>query len=377
MPMQNYSQLSQEQAQKLFCSLVVDGQAAELRALLAVHKDIALDQPEEEGPGEPMLLNAVKRGNVATVEVLVEAGASLEVTDPQGHTPFLAAVESCEVDKARVLLKAGADAFAEDMDGQNAMMICDSFSKDFLPMLELLLNLGHNPSDHVEFEGPMLFDAAERDMPAVAQLLLEAGCDPFIENGASDRCLDVAEAAGAFAVAEAIREHMSLPRMQYGKIYDAKELFRPRANGNRLVDNPANWWNGMEETLDLLAMEQALPDKAQLLAVGEGGKSAAEVAFAAHKGELVMQCLQAHGQELTPDDLFAKGKPTALADAMCRSGEAKRLLENGQAARFSTEEIRHIYHALPAESRGAKGLFTLVTQAAQERLSQQMVERGR
>jgi ankyrin repeat protein len=375
--MRNYSQLSQEQAQKLFCSLVVDGQVAELRDLLAVRGDIDLNQPEEEGPGEPMLLNAVKRGQADIVEVLLEAGADVEVADEQGITPFLAAIEVNDAEKGRMLLKAGADAFAEDMDGRDAMALCRCKDADFLPVLKLLLNSGHSPSGYAPDEGTLLFDAAENNLPDVADALLEAGCDPFIENAVSDRCSDVAEAWGAPQVAANIREHMNLPCMKDEKFYDAEELFRPRNNGNRLVDNPANWWNGMEETFEMLAFEDALPNKSQLLAAGESGKSAAEVAFAARKGELVMQCLKAHGEELQAEDLFADGKPTALADAMCRSGEAKRVLQNDYVARFSTEEIRHIYHALPEESRGGMGLFTLVTQAAQQRLSQQMTERGR
>jgi ankyrin repeat protein len=68
------------------------------------------------------LMRAIALGTLAEVQREIDAGADLESRDLWTRTPWLLAVQTGDVDKARALLAAGADPFARDSVGRTALM---------------------------------------------------------------------------------------------------------------------------------------------------------------------------------------------------------------------------------------------------------------
>jgi Ankyrin repeats (3 copies) len=73
--------------------------------------------------GDVQLIEAVKAGNLATVEALLAAGADIHQQDEQGWTPLNWAAGKGEVALVESLLKHGADVFTVGRDQRTPYMI--------------------------------------------------------------------------------------------------------------------------------------------------------------------------------------------------------------------------------------------------------------
>ncbi|MBA3954847.1 ankyrin repeat domain-containing protein [Candidatus Dependentiae bacterium] len=110
---------------------------------------------------DQQLIKAAERGNVQQVAKLLEQGANPNVTNECGDTLLHAAISSGRnIQMVRILLEKGANINAVDV----------SSGMDFTP-LHMAAYLG--------------------DVD-VAQILMEAGADPFIENGAGHKAMNIA-----------------------------------------------------------------------------------------------------------------------------------------------------------------------------------------
>jgi hypothetical protein len=73
--------------------------------------------------GEAQLIEAVKAGNLATVEALLVTGVDIHQQDEQGWTPLNWAAGKGDVAIVQSLLKHGADVFAVGRDQRTPYMI--------------------------------------------------------------------------------------------------------------------------------------------------------------------------------------------------------------------------------------------------------------
>ncbi|MBC23233.1 MAG: hypothetical protein CMJ32_04875 [Phycisphaerae bacterium] len=71
--------------------------------------------------GDTPLMRAARSGKLASMVLLVDAGADLSKTDVNGQNAFLVAAASGDVDKIKVLVDAGSDIQSKDTRGWNAM----------------------------------------------------------------------------------------------------------------------------------------------------------------------------------------------------------------------------------------------------------------
>ena len=67
------------------------------------------------------LLFAARDGKVASVKVLLDAGADINLVDPDRHTPLILALTNGQFDVAGLLIERGADVNMEDKVGQTAL----------------------------------------------------------------------------------------------------------------------------------------------------------------------------------------------------------------------------------------------------------------
>jgi hypothetical protein len=107
------------------------------------------------------LLYAAREGCAPCVKTLIDAGANLDLADPEGITPLIMAIANMHFDAAAVLIRAGANVDRWDLWGRSALYCAvdvntvphggraDRPSLDdvtSLEIVEMLLKAGANPN---------------------------------------------------------------------------------------------------------------------------------------------------------------------------------------------------------------------------------------
>lgn len=176
--------------------------------------------------GFTALIYAARAGCIACVKALVEGGADIDLTDPDGETPLLIATENFHFDLAVYLLSKGANPNRWDWWGRTPLYAAvdldtlpyggrpDHVSLDntsSLKMIELLLAAGANPNAQLKLFPPYrslgadrggdtelttgttpLFRAARGADVAAIRLLLAHGAIPSLPNQRGDTPLMIA-----------------------------------------------------------------------------------------------------------------------------------------------------------------------------------------
>jgi ankyrin repeat protein len=145
--------------------------------------------------GEALVFSTLDKPKV--LELLIEAGADLEVVDAVGLSPVLYTTrlrtDGGMVDAAEILLNAGANVNRSGPDGYAPLHYAASY-KD-AGLLKLLLSHGAE----VNVRGPSgdtpLHSAIQHGVAEIVKGLLEAGADPNARNDAGQSPLDLAERA--------------------------------------------------------------------------------------------------------------------------------------------------------------------------------------
>jgi ankyrin repeat protein len=116
---------------------------------------------------------AAAKGDVASIERLVKAGAAIEARDPHQRTPLHVAVFMRKPDAARALLKLGADANA--LEAQKYDIVTIAAVVNDVPMLKLALAGGGRASNITSpYEGTALIAAAHLGHDEVVRTLIAA-----------------------------------------------------------------------------------------------------------------------------------------------------------------------------------------------------------
>jgi ankyrin len=175
--------------------------------------------------GMTPLLYASRDGRMDTAQMLLDAGADINLRDANDITPLIAAITNNHPDVARLLIERGADIRAVDWYGRTALwaavetrnMDVDNGTFEnsidrapFLPLIQLLLERGADPNARtkevppvrndflrvtaslswVDFTGqtPFITAALAGDV-TVMKLLLKHGADPNIPTFAGTTAL--------------------------------------------------------------------------------------------------------------------------------------------------------------------------------------------
>jgi ankyrin repeat protein len=162
------------------------------------------------------LIYAAREGCLACARTLIEAGADLDMADPEEVSPLLLAIQNAHYDTARLLLEGGADPDKWSWYGESPLYAAvdlntiptggrpDRPSLDdtsSLEMIALLLEAGANPNLQLKFLPPFRSVGADRG----ADLLLTTGTTPLLR---------AAKAGDAEAVALLLEHnaHVDLPQ---------------------------------------------------------------------------------------------------------------------------------------------------------------------
>lgn len=133
--------------------------------------------------GETPLFRAIKCGDMEAVRFLIESGADVNgVSDARGRTPLMEALEASEHVRRQMiplLLDAGADVMARDNDGYTMGHLAAGFLFDPIDEIELYFRAGGDLNARCN-KGRTVCDKVRDDsmMTKVRKLLAEKGQEP-------------------------------------------------------------------------------------------------------------------------------------------------------------------------------------------------------
>jgi len=144
-----------------------------VRALVLRHADVNAPQPD----GTTALHWAARWDNLATADLLINAGADPKTANRDGATPMFLAAQNGNAAMVEKLLKAGADPNAPVLShGETALMMTARTGS--LAAVKVLLDHGAQPNAKDSLRGTTAaMWAAEQGHAAVIQLLAANGAD--------------------------------------------------------------------------------------------------------------------------------------------------------------------------------------------------------
>ncbi|MBD1864801.1 MULTISPECIES: ankyrin repeat domain-containing protein [Trichocoleus] len=136
------------------------------------------------------LMYAIVFEPLATVHELLEQGADLTARDCWLRTPWLLCLQMGDVEKAKLLLAAGANPHDVGISGKTALMF--AIESDCTKIVQWLVEQGWKIEVPDEFGDMPLMVAASRGATDCVQILIEHGADPKRANHCNDTAIKVA-----------------------------------------------------------------------------------------------------------------------------------------------------------------------------------------
>lgn len=153
--------------------------------------ELLVSQGADVNKDKELIFIAIARGYTDSVEALVEAGYNLTERNALGNTPLM---EICRVgdgeweETTEYLIEKGADVNATTPNGTTGLMHA-VVNKNYIAA-SILLDSGANVNA-VNLSGTTaLMLAAKRDLVQYVRLLLEEGADPDLRNNQGQRAAD-------------------------------------------------------------------------------------------------------------------------------------------------------------------------------------------
>lgn len=119
-----------------------NGAADVVAALVAAGADVRSVPHYGCMRGATMLINAAEQGDARIVQLLVDAGARLDVETPTGWTALMRAASRGHADVVRTLVNAGADLSARNAQGQTALSLAQRRRHPLVARMLLVANNG-------------------------------------------------------------------------------------------------------------------------------------------------------------------------------------------------------------------------------------------
>jgi len=183
--------------------------AVRLHRADAVQVLLELD-PGASGRESGLLDEAVLRGDIETVRMLITAGADVDARGVAGATPLDDAALKGHTEISRILLDHGARVDSRNAWG--ATPLHDADLGGHTSVAKLLIDRGADVNARESESGSTpLYSAAAMGRAEMAQLLLEHGADPAIPTKEGKSAVRAARDNGFAGLAASIHAYSQLP----------------------------------------------------------------------------------------------------------------------------------------------------------------------
>jgi len=213
---------------------------------------------ERDFVGDTPLLTATAFGNLELVRFLLKHGADPNVEVDDGYTCLLAAVESDADDSVLIvaeLIRAGADIHALGTNGWTPLHM--AAARGQVEKARLLIDAGAEVNRRTEIvasETPLM-EAAFTGQPSTVRLLLEHGADPYMRATINNRTpLEIARSAARGHDPDVVN-YLKSENIQV----DIDELYRD-------MDLPADQLEVMKKAMENVDLTQSYIDSSNELA---------------------------------------------------------------------------------------------------------------
>jgi len=243
--------------------------------------------------GWSAVMYAAREGSADAARALADAGANLDLMDPEGTTALIIAIINAQWETASVLIEKGADLNLADIKGMTPLYAAvdmhtlgDTFGRPYPPapviegsiaIIKMLLAKGASPNAHLN--GPILkrvYDAGDNRLgegatpfmraarkcdTTVMQLLLDAGADPKLTQKSGNNALMLAAGAVSSGGDESqhVSEEQALAALKIG-IAAGIDVNEANANGDTALHTAATTGGGLHAVIRLLAQSGARLD---------------------------------------------------------------------------------------------------------------------
>ena len=173
------------------CLAIESGSLEDVRNALQSGANVNTADSRSIANGQRPLMLAARRGDIAIVQMLLDAGAEVDAVEHcnsnmaknlmtffemQGRTALLYAAKHDHADVVKILAKAGANLEKKDSNGETALSIAAQNGN--LKALQMLITLGANLETRTSNGGTALVAAASEGQKDAANLLLSKGANP-------------------------------------------------------------------------------------------------------------------------------------------------------------------------------------------------------
>lgn len=163
--------------------------------------DGGMDVNSKDAYGNTALIGAAGNGQAAIVKLLLERGASINLTNDAEHTALMSAAARGDYELVHSLIQAGAEVNVRNNQGETALFLATEYGH--YNAAKVLLNAAANPNLQNTIPAnkansgftPLMYAVThgltrdQVDWSAIAQLLLENGANPNLNNSHGESAL--------------------------------------------------------------------------------------------------------------------------------------------------------------------------------------------
>jgi Zn-dependent protease with chaperone function len=153
----------------------------------------------------PMIIQAVAEGDIPKIETQLDAGIDPNITDLDGWTPLMWAVQDNNVAIINLLVYAGADPNVQDPYEETALIL--AISQDYVETARTLIGVGADPNLSDSYGWTPLMAAASSENIDLVKVLLEAGADPNSKDEDNFTAFLHAKKLGYKEIADLIKQY--------------------------------------------------------------------------------------------------------------------------------------------------------------------------
>lgn len=168
-----------------------------------------LDINQQDQSGKSALLYACELNNLDLAKILIENGATVDVSDSSENTPLLHACKKNNFDLVQYLYQQGAKIYCRNKYNLQTPLMIACANPESLPIIRFLIQKGCNINATDNNKDTPLTIACKNNNIEIVKFLLTQNVDVKIENSVGSTALSIAQYDGRKEIYQILTEFIS------------------------------------------------------------------------------------------------------------------------------------------------------------------------